>query len=75
MATLLLVTDDAITIKSLQLSLEQQNHSVLVSESIHGAKSITSKIDCVICENRLSDGSGIDLIIHFKPTPLVLLVG
>jgi DNA-binding NtrC family response regulator len=75
MATLLLVTDDAITIKSLKLSLEQQNHSVLVSESIHGARSITSKIDCVICEHRLSDGSGIDLIIHFKPTPLVLLVG
>jgi DNA-binding NtrC family response regulator len=75
MAALLLVTDDAITIKSLQLSLEQQNHSVLVRESIRGAKSITSKIDCVICEHRLSDGSGIELIIHFKPTPIVLLVG
>ena len=75
MATLLIVTDDVITCKSLQMSLEQQNHLVLVSESIHGAKSITSKIDCVICENRLSDGSGIDLITNFKPTPLILLVG
>ena len=75
MATLLIVTDDVITCKSLQMSLEQQNHFVLVSESIHGAKSITSKIDCVICEHRLSDGSGIDLITNFKPTPLILLVG
>jgi len=29
----------------------------------------------VICEHRLADGSGIDLIAHFKPIPLILLVG
>jgi DNA-binding NtrC family response regulator len=29
----------------------------------------------VISEHRLADGSGIDLISHFKPVPLILLVG
>tara|TARA_B100001093_G_scaffold28036_3_gene24489 strand:+ start:79 stop:1407 length:1329 start_codon:yes stop_codon:yes gene_type:complete len=75
MATLLLVTDETIINKSIQISLEQENHTVLMGESIHDAKSITSKIDCIICEHRLTDGSGIDLIMHFKPVPLILLVG
>ena len=75
MATLLLVTDEAIIRKSIQMGLEKQGHSILIAESLQAAKQINTAIDCVICEHRLADGSGIDLIAHFKPIPLILLVG
>ena len=75
MATLLLVTDEAIVRKSIQMSLEQQGHHVLIAESLKEAIFQDSAIDCVISEHRLADGSGIDLISHFKPIPLILLVG
>ncbi len=75
MATLLLVTDEAIVRKSIQMALEQHGHKVLIAESLKQAMSQESFIDCVISEHRLSDGSGIDLIGHFKPIPLILLVG
>ncbi len=75
MATLLLVTDEAIIRKSIQLGLEQRGHQVLTAESIKEAMSQVKDIDCVVCEHRLADGSGIDLIAHFKPIPLILLVG
>jgi two-component system response regulator HydG len=75
MATLLLVTDEAIIRKSIQLGLEQRGHQVLTAESIKEAMFQVKDIDCVVCEHRLADGSGIDLIAHFKPIPLILLVG
>ena len=75
MATLLLVTDEAIIRKSIQLGLEQRGHQVLTAESVKEALSQVKDIDCVVCEHRLADGSGIDLIAHFKPIPLILLVG
>ena len=75
MATLLLVTDEAIIRKSIQLGLEQRGHQVLTAESVKEAMSQVRDIDCVVCEHRLADGSGIDLIAHFKPMPLILLVG
>ena len=75
MATLLLVTDEAIIRKSIQLGLEQRGHQVLTAESVKEAMSQVKDIDCVVCEHRLADGSGIDLIAHFKPIPLILLVG
>ena len=75
MATLLLVTDEAIIRKSIQHGLEQRGHQVLTAESVKEAMSQVRDIDCVVCEHRLADGSGIDLIAHFKPTPLILLVG
>ncbi len=75
MATLLLVTDEAIIRKSVQLGLEQQGYQVLTAESVKEAMSQVRDIDCVVCEHRLADGSGIDLIVHFKPIPLILLVG
>jgi DNA-binding NtrC family response regulator len=75
MATLLLVTDEAIIRKSIQMGLEKQGHTVLIAESLQAAKQVNTAIDCVICEHRLADGSGIDLIAHFKPIPLILLVG
>jgi DNA-binding NtrC family response regulator len=75
MATLLLVTDEAIIRKSIQMGLEKQGHSILIAESLQAAKQVNTAIDCVICEHRLADGSGIDLIAHFKPIPLILLVG
>ncbi len=75
MATLLLVTDEAIIRKSIQLGLEQRRHHVLIAESVKEAISQKRDIDCVVCEHRLADGSGIDLISHFKPVPLILLVG
>ncbi len=75
MATLLLVTDEAIIRKSIQLGLEQREHHVLIAKSVKEAISQERDIDCVICEHRLADGSGIDLISHFKPLPLILLVG
>ena len=75
MATLLLVTDEAIIRKSIQMGLEKQGHAILIAESLLAAKQVTTAIDCVICEHRLADGSGIDLIAHFKPIPLILLVG
>ncbi len=75
MATLLLVTDEAIIRKSVQLGLEQQGYQVLTAESVKEAMSQVRDIDCVVCEHRLADGSGIDLIAHFKPIPLILLVG
>ena len=67
MATLLLVTDEAIIRKSIQLGLEQRGHHVLIAESVKEAMSQERDIDCVVCEHRLADGSGIDLISHFKP--------
>ncbi|MEK9554403.1 MAG: sigma-54 dependent transcriptional regulator [Gammaproteobacteria bacterium] len=75
MATLLLVTDEAIVRKSIQMGLEQHGHQVLIAESLKEAMSQRSTVDCVISEHRLADGSGIDLISHFKPVPLILLVG
>ena len=75
MATLLLVTDEAIIRKSIQMGLEKQGHTILIAESLQAAKQVNTEIDCVICEHRLADGSGIDLIAHFKPVPLILLVG
>ncbi|MEK9604803.1 MAG: sigma-54 dependent transcriptional regulator [Gammaproteobacteria bacterium] len=75
MATLLLVTDEAIVRKSIQMGLEQHGHQVLIAESLKEAMSQEAAIDCVISEHRLADGSGIDLISHFKPVPLILLVG
>jgi len=75
MATLLLVTDEAIIRKSIQMGLEKQGHKILIAESLQAAKQVNTAIDCVICEHRLADGSGIDLIAHFKPIPLILLVG
>ena len=75
MATLLLVTDEAIIRKSIQHGLEQRGHQVLTAESVKEAMSQVKDIDCVVCEHRLADGSGIDLIAHFKPIPLILLVG
>ena len=75
MATLLLVTDEAIVRKSIQMGLEQHGHQVLIAESLKEAMSQESTVDCVISEHRLADGSGIDLISHFKPIPLILLVG
>ncbi len=75
MATLLLVTDEALIRKTIQVGLEKQGHSVLIAESLQSAKQVNTTIDCVICEHRLADGSGIDLVAHFKPTPLILLVG
>jgi two-component system response regulator HydG len=75
MATLLLVTDEAIVRKSIQMGLEQHGHQVLIAESLKEAISQQSTVDCVISEHRLADGSGIDLISHFKPVPLILLVG
>lgn len=75
MATLLLVTDEAIVRKSIQMGLEQHGHQVLIAESLKEAMSQQSAVDCVISEHRLADGSGIDLISHFKPVPLILLVG
>ena len=75
MATLLLVTDEAIIRKSIQMGLEKQGHTILIAESLQAAKQVNTEIDCVICEHRLADGSGIDLIAHFKPIPLILLVG
>ena len=75
MATLLLVTDEAIVRKSIQMGLEQHGHQVLIAESLKEAMSQESTVDCVISEHRLADGSGIDLISHFKPVPLILLVG
>jgi len=75
MATLLLVTDEEIIRKSIQMGLEKQGHTILIAESLQAAKQVNTAIDCVICEHRLADGSGIDLIAHFKPIPLILLVG
>ena len=75
MATLLLVTDEAIIRKSIQMGLEKQGHTILIAESLQAAKQVNTEINCVICEHRLADGSGIDLIAHFKPVPLILLVG
>ena len=75
MATLLLVTDEAIIRKSIQHGLEQRGHQVLTAESVKEAMSQVRDIDCIVCEHRLADGSGIDLIAHFKPIPLILLVG
>ncbi len=75
MAMLLLVTDEAIIRKSIQLGLEQRGHQVLTAGSVKEAMSQVRDIDCVVCEHRLADGSGIDLIAHFKPIPLILLVG
>ena len=75
MAALLLVTDEAIVRKSIQMGLEQHGHQVLIAESLKEAMSQESTVDCVISEHRLADGSGIDLIPHFKPVPLILLVG
>ena len=75
MATLLLVTDETIVRRSIQMGLEQQGHHVLIAESLKEAIFQDSAIDCVISEHRLADGSGIDLISHFKPIPLILLVG
>ena len=75
MATLLLVTDEAIIRKSIQLGLEKRGYHVLIAESVKEAMSKERGIDCVVCEHRLADGSGIDLISHFKPVPLILLVG
>ncbi|MEC8126612.1 MAG: sigma-54 dependent transcriptional regulator [Pseudomonadota bacterium] len=75
MATLLLVTDEAIIRKSIQLGLEKRGYHVLIAESVKEAMSKERDIDCIVCEHRLADGSGIDLISHFKPLPLILLVG
>jgi DNA-binding NtrC family response regulator len=75
MATLLLVTDEAIIRKSIQMGLEEQGYTILIAESLQAAKQVNTVIDCVICEHRIADGSGIDLIAHFKPIPLILLVG
>jgi DNA-binding NtrC family response regulator len=57
------------------MGLEQHGHQVLIAESLKEAMSQQSTVDCVISEHRLADGSGIDLISHFKPVPLILLVG
>ena len=75
MATLLLVTDEAIVRKSIQMGLEQQGHQVLFAKSLKEVMAGSYDVDCVISEHWLPDGSGIDLISHFKPTPLILLVG
>jgi DNA-binding NtrC family response regulator len=72
MATLLLVTDEAIVRKSIQMGLEQQGHQVLFAKSLKEVMAGSYDVDCVISEHWLSDGSGIDLISHFKPTPLIL---
>ena len=73
MATLLLVTDEAIVRKSIQMGLEQQGHKVLFAKSLKEVMAGSYDVDCVISEHWLPDGSGIDLISHFKPTPLILL--
>jgi len=75
MASLLLVTDEAIIRKSIQMNLQQQGHHIVIAESLREAQMSTASVDCVICEHRLSDGSGLDLIDHVKPTPIILLVG
>ena len=74
MATLLLVTDETTILDFLKIELKKVGHSVVVAKSIKVAKSLPQKVHCVICECRLADGSGLDLIAHFKHTPLILLV-
>ena len=65
MATLLLVTDEAIVRKSIQMGLEQQGHQVLFAKSFKEVMAGSYDVDCVISEHWLPDGSGIDLISHF----------
>ncbi|HAY55350.1 MAG TPA: response regulator, partial [Gammaproteobacteria bacterium] len=47
MATLLLVTDEAIIRKSIQMGLEKQGHTILIAESLQAAKQVNTAIDCV----------------------------
>ncbi len=75
MATLLLVTCDAAVLESIKNGLEHSGHSIIIAKNLEAAKKYSQTIDCVICEHLLSDGSGLDLIDHFKPIPLILIVG
>ncbi len=74
MATLLLVTYDAVFLKSIKNGLEQSGYSIIIAKNLAAAKKYSQPIDCIICEYLLSDGSGLDLIDHFKPAPLIFIV-
>lgn len=75
MTTLLLVTDESILQKALRIGLEHAGFRVQVAESLQDAIQQVEEVDCIVCEHRLPDGNGIDLIDHAKRCPVIMMIG
>ena len=75
MTTLLLVTDESILQKALRIGLEHAGFTVQIAESLQDATNQVASVDCVICEHRLADGNGMDLIEHAAQRPVIMMIG
>ena len=75
MTTLLLVTDESLLQKALRIGLEHAGFAVQVAESLQDASSQLGEVDCVVCEHRLPDGNGIDLIDKAGRCPVIMMIG
>lgn len=66
--TMLLVEDDEGLRSSLERSFRRKGHEILTSATVSGAKDILSqrKVDLVLLDLRLPDGSGLEILTHAR---------
>ena len=74
MTTLLIVTSEPKVGRSIKTELEKVGYTITVAGNLKAAKDYSQEFSCVICEHILSDGSGLDLVDHYKNIPLIFLL-
>ena len=78
---ILVIDDDELTRRGLEISLGHLGHLVLSADGIKSASSMlrTFDFDLLICDLRLPDGTGVDILDHLPRKsprmPAILLTG
>lgn len=67
-ASILLVEDDPVTFRALEHALEKQGYNCLGARTLEEALDLAKKksLDLVLCDVRLPDGSGLDLLEQMR---------
>lgn len=79
--SLLLVDDDRLVLGAMADWLRDQGYRVVEATSVEGARARLdqSRLDLVVCDIRLRDGSGFDVLAHVRrqarPTTVILVTG
>jgi two-component system nitrogen regulation response regulator NtrX len=76
----ILIADDEENIgRSLRLILEREGYAVSICSNLAEARAFSSRIDALLLDVRLPDGSGIDLLRHFRKNgndaPAIMISG
>ncbi len=76
----ILILDDEPNIgASLRLILEREGYAVSIARTVAEAKAISDRVDALLLDVRLPDGSGIDLLRYLRerdhPAPAIMISG